>query len=131
MVNLVPIDFQLGLPLNISGNDGQNKFEVYISKNVSKKAHFRPKIGQDANFAPTLTGLNSAIIHPILTFDHIRMISSKLYINFLDFGLPFTPRPYMGSNWVYAPKTTLKLLVHVLAMAPTHSSKPIFQKFWD
>ena len=36
MVNLGPIDFQLGLPLNIKKNDGQNKFEVHILKNVAK-----------------------------------------------------------------------------------------------
>ena len=49
-VNLGPIVFQLGLPLNMNGNDGQNKFEVYISKNVAKMANFRPEIGQDATF---------------------------------------------------------------------------------
>ena len=32
MVNLGPIDFQLGLPLDINESDGQNKFEIYISK---------------------------------------------------------------------------------------------------
>ena len=37
MVNLGPTDFQLGLLLNIYGNDGQNKFEVHISKNVATK----------------------------------------------------------------------------------------------
>ena len=51
MVNLGPIDFQLGWPLNINGNDRQNKFEVHISKHVAKMANFRPKIGQDATFA--------------------------------------------------------------------------------
>ena len=43
IVNLGPIDFQLGLPLNINGNDGQNKFEVHIPKNVAKVANFWPK----------------------------------------------------------------------------------------
>ena len=33
MVNLGPIDFKLGLPLNISVNDGQNKFEVLTKLN--------------------------------------------------------------------------------------------------
>ena len=32
MVNLGPINFQLGFPLNINGNEGQNKFEGHISK---------------------------------------------------------------------------------------------------
>ena len=35
IVNLGPIDFQLGFSLNIIGNDGQNKSEVHISKNVA------------------------------------------------------------------------------------------------
>ena len=33
MVNMGPIEFQLGLPKNTNVNDRQNKFEVYISKN--------------------------------------------------------------------------------------------------
>ena len=38
MVNLGLIDFQLGLPFkDITGNDGQNKFEVRLSKNVAHK----------------------------------------------------------------------------------------------
>ena len=53
MVNLGPIDFQLGLPFNINRNEGQNKFEVHISKNVTKMANFRPEIGQDATFVIT------------------------------------------------------------------------------
>ena len=32
MVNLGPIDFQLGLPLNINENDGQNKMIHIFSK---------------------------------------------------------------------------------------------------
>ena len=51
VVNLGPIDSQLGLPLNINGNYMQNKFEAHISKNVAKLVNFRPKIGQDATFA--------------------------------------------------------------------------------
>ena len=57
MVNLGPIDFQLGWPLNIIGNDGQNKFEVHISKIVAKMAYIRPTIGHDAISVPTLNGL--------------------------------------------------------------------------
>ena len=60
-VNLGPINFKLGLPLNINKNDGQHKFEVVILKNVAKMANFRPKIGHDGTFAPTLSGNNSAI----------------------------------------------------------------------
>ena len=61
---------------------------------MAKMSNFRPKIGQDATFAPTLIGHNSAIFYPILTFDHTKMISSarkiplkaQLYLNLLDFG---------------------------------------------
>ena len=78
MVNLGPIDFKLGLPLNIDVNDhGQNKFKVNISKTVAKKANFRPEIGQDATFAPALNGHNSVISYPILTSDHTKIISSS------------------------------------------------------
>ena len=67
MVNLGPIDFQIGFPLKINGNDGQQKIDIHISKNVIKLANFRPKIAQDAFFAPTLKGHNLAIFyHPIL-----------------------------------------------------------------
>ena len=69
VVNLGPIDFQLGLPLNINRNNEQNKIEVHISKNVAKMVKFRPKIGQGATFTSTLNGHNSAIFYPILTFD--------------------------------------------------------------
>ena len=61
MVNFGPIDFQLGLPLTINGNEGPNKFEVHISKNVVKMANFQPKIGKDATFAAIFNGHNSAI----------------------------------------------------------------------
>ena len=60
MINLGPIDFKIGLPLNTNVNDEQNKFENHISKNVVKITIFWPKIGQDATFAPTLND-NSAI----------------------------------------------------------------------
>ena len=46
LVNLGPIDFQMGLPFNTNVNEGQNKFEVHISKYMAKMANFRPKIGQ-------------------------------------------------------------------------------------
>ena len=62
--------------VNINVNNGQNKFEVHISISMAKKANFQPKIGLDATFAPTLSGHNSAIFYPILTSDHIKMVSS-------------------------------------------------------
>ena len=75
MVNLSSIDSQLGLLFNINENDGQNKFEVHITKKVAKMTNFRPKIGQDAIFPPTLNRPNSAIFYLILTFDHTKMTS--------------------------------------------------------
>ena len=46
MAKLCPIDFKIGLPINNNENDGQNKFEVHISKNVAKMGNFWSKIGQ-------------------------------------------------------------------------------------
>ena len=57
LVNLSPIDFLLGLPLDINANDGQNKFEIHISINMERITNYQPKIGQDA----TLIEHNSAI----------------------------------------------------------------------
>ena len=79
-VNFVSIDFILGLPLNINGNEGQTKFEVHILSNVAKMANFRPKISQDVTFAPNLNEHNSAIFYPILMFDHTKMINSARQI---------------------------------------------------
>ena len=50
MVNMGPINFLLSLPLNINAYDGQDKFEVHISKNMANIANFQPKIGQDTIF---------------------------------------------------------------------------------
>ena len=102
MDNSGPIDFQLVLLLNIDGNNGQNKFEVHISKNVVKIANFRPK---DATFVPILYWHNSVIFYPYLTF--------------LDFDSWFTfcSKALHLQHWVYGPKTTLKLLVQVLTTA--------------
>ena len=61
VVNLGPIDFKLDFPLNINVNEGQNKFEVHVSKTMAKIANFQPKIGPDVTFAPTLNGHNSVI----------------------------------------------------------------------
>ena len=43
MVNLDQIDFLVGLPLNINVNDGQNKFDVHISKYMVKIVNFSQK----------------------------------------------------------------------------------------
>ena len=51
MANLGPVDFSLGFHLNITVNDGQNKFEVLISINMARIANSQSKIGQDATFS--------------------------------------------------------------------------------
>ena len=78
MINLVPIDFLLGLPLIINRNDGKNKFKVHISKNVAKMGIFWHKIGQNATFAPTFNGnwaYNLGRFYPIFMFDYTKMTS--------------------------------------------------------
>ena len=46
MADLGLIDSKLGLYIKINVNNGQNKFEVHISKNVAKMAILWPKIDQ-------------------------------------------------------------------------------------
>ena len=67
VVNLGPIGFLLGCPLNINVNGGQNKFEFNISKDMVKIANFQPKNGQDATIGQLwlLIGENSAIFYLI------------------------------------------------------------------
>ena len=77
MAKLGPIDFKFGLHIKIKENDGQNRFEVHISKIVAKMANFCSQINPDATFAATLNGHNSAIFDPILTFDHTKITSSS------------------------------------------------------
>ena len=56
MVNLGPIDFQMGLSLNINENDGQNKFKVNISKIWPISAQNRPGRHFCPNFELALLG---------------------------------------------------------------------------
>ena len=46
MAKLGPVDFKLGLYIKVNVNEGQNKFEVHISKNLAKIAINWHKIGQ-------------------------------------------------------------------------------------
>ena len=46
MAKLSPIDFKIGFPIILKLNDGQNKFEVHISKNVAIISNPWAKIGQ-------------------------------------------------------------------------------------
>ena len=46
VANLGLIDFKFGLYINVNVNDRQNKFEVHISKRLSKMAINWHKLGQ-------------------------------------------------------------------------------------
>ena len=70
------IDSKLSLYIKINVNQGQNKFEVHISKNVAKMAILWPKIGQRHFGARASHGHNLAIFHQILTNEHTKMTSS-------------------------------------------------------
>ena len=76
MADLDLIDSKLGLYVKINVNNGQNKFEVHISKNVAKMAILWPKIGQRHFGARASHGHNLAIFHQILTNEHTKMTSS-------------------------------------------------------
>ena len=68
MAKLGPIGFTIGLSININVNDGQNKYDIRISKNKAKIPYFQPKTGQLPLWRVTLNGHNLAIFHSILTF---------------------------------------------------------------
>ena len=74
MADLGLIDSKRGLYIKINVNNGQNKFEVHISKNVAKMAILWPKIGQHHFGA-------RASHHQILTNEHTKMTSSLRRIN--------------------------------------------------
>ena len=117
---------------------GQRKFEGHISKHVAKMAVLWPKIGQHRFGARASHCHNLAIFHPILTNEYTKMTCSSLneytkmtcssrriewnkklssvsLLKILVFGPYFFLK---GLTWTqnYGLKTTLKLLVHVLAI---------------
>ena len=49
------LKWSIWVQLTSNGNDGQNRFEVHISKNMAKMANFRHRIGQDGTFTPFLS----------------------------------------------------------------------------
>ena len=63
MADLGLIDSKLSLCIKINVNNGQNKFEVHISKTVAKMAILWPKIGQRHFGARASHGHNLAIFH--------------------------------------------------------------------
>ena len=58
MAILSPIGLKIGLHTTLDINDGQNKLEVYISKNMANKWL---KISSAATFGQSLSGHNSII----------------------------------------------------------------------
>ena len=138
MADLGLIDFKLGLYIKINVNNGQNKFEVHISKNVAKMAILWPKIGQRHFGAHASHGHNLAIFHQILTNEHIKMTSSLRRIEWnkilssislfyiLVFWPHFCSEASHGQCCTYGLKTTLKLLVHILAIMASSYLKIVF-----
>ena len=138
MADLGLIDSKLGLYIKINVNNGQNKFEVHISKNVAKMAILWPKIGQRHFGARASHGHNLAIFHQILTNEHTKMTSSLRRIEWnqilssislfyiLVFWLHFCSDASHGQCCTYGLKTTLKLLVHVLAIMASSYLKIVF-----
>ena len=132
------IDSKLGLYIKINVNNGQNKFEVHISKTVAKMAILWPKIGQRHFGARASHGHNLAIFHQILTNEHTKMTSSLRRIEWnqilssislfyvLFFWLHFCSEASHGQCCTYGLKTTLKLLVHVLAIMASSYLKIVF-----
>ena len=140
MADLGLIDSKLGLYIKINVNNGQNKFEVHISKNVAKMAILWPKIGQRHFGAHASYGHNLAIFHQILTNEHTKMTSSLRRIEWntilssislfyiLVFWPHFCSEASHGQCCTYGLKTTLKLLVHVLAIMASSYLKIVFQQ---
>ena len=138
MADLGLIDSKLGLYIKINVNNGQNKFEVHISKNVAKMAILWPKIGQRHFGARASHGHNLAIFHQILTNEHTKMTSSLRRIEWnkilssislfyiLVFWLHFCSEASHGQCCTYGLKTTLKLLVYVLAIMASSYLKIVF-----
>ena len=140
MADLGLIDSKLGLYIKINVNKRQNKFEVHISKNVAKMAILWPKIGQRHFGARASHGHNLAIFHQILTNEHTKMTSSLRRIEWntilscislfyiLVFWPHFCSEASHGQCCTYGLKTTLKLLVHVLAIMASSYLKIVFQQ---
>ena len=138
MADLGLIDFKLGLHIKINVNKVQNKFEVHFSKNVAKMDILWPKIGQRHFGARASDGHNLAIFHQILTNEHTKMTSSLRRIEWnkilssislfyiLVFWPHFCSEASHGQCCTYGLKTTLKLLVPILAIMASSYLKIVF-----
>ena len=80
MTILSSIGLYIGLPITLDRNDGQNKLEGCISKNMAKMAKKWHKISRAATFGQSWDGHNLVILHPIWTFDPTKIISNGNYI---------------------------------------------------
>ena len=78
---------------------------------MAKIANSQPKIGQDATFAPTLDGHNSAIFYPILT--------SKLYLILLSFQILLR-----GLTWAVLRAWTQNHPQVIVGTCPGHHPNP-------
>ena len=97
-----------------------------------------PKIGQRHFGARASNGHNLAIFHQILTNEHTKMTSSLIRIEWnkilssislfyiLVFWPHFCSEASHGQYCTYGLKTTLKLLVHVLAIMASSYLKIVF-----
>ena len=133
IADLSLINSKLGLYIKINVNNRQNKFEVHISKNVAKMAILWPKIGQRHFGARASHGHNLAIFHQILTSSLRRIewntiLSSISLFYILVFWPHFCSEASHGQCCTYGLKTTLKLLVHVLAIMASSYLKIVFQQ---
>ena len=126
----------MDLPLHINLNEGQNKFEVHISKNCQNcqlSAQNRP----GRHFCPSFELAYIGHFFPILTLDHTKTISSlrwiewckKLsYILFLlafYFWPTFCSKPHMGSIAHMDPKPHLSC--GYMSRPSRHHPQPIAQ----
>ena len=138
MADLSLIDFKLSFYIKVNVNKGQNKYEVNISKNVAKMAILWPKIGRRHFGARASHGHNLAIFYPILTNEHTKMTSSLRRIEWnkilssislfciLVYWPHFCSEASHRQCCTNGLKTTLKLLVNVLAIMASSCLKIVF-----
>ena len=86
MADLGLIDFKLGLYIKVNVNNGQNKYEVHISKNVAKMAILWPKIGQR----------HTKMTNSLRRIEWNKKLSSISLLLYIGFLAPFLLR---GLTW--------------------------------
>ena len=105
MAKLSPIDFKISLLVDLV-NNGQNKFEVDISKHVAKISNFGPK--QATLARGLLMGISRYFFKITFFLETNRMVTkAELYLLLLRFwfiALFFAPKPRMGRIACMDPK---------------------------